>query len=39
MDKAINPIKSVKASIKLHGDNAISHRAALIAALSENRLP
>jgi 3-phosphoshikimate 1-carboxyvinyltransferase len=35
MDKVINPIKSVKASIKLHGDSAISHRAALIAALSE----
>lgn len=33
MDKTINQIKNVKASITLPGDCAISHRAALIAAL------
>lgn len=38
MDKVINPITSVNASIKLHGDNAISHRAALLAALSEKQV-
>jgi len=35
MDKTVNPIKSVKASIKLPGDNAISHRAALLSALCD----
>ena len=35
MDKTINQIKSVKSSITLPGDNAISHRAALIASLCE----
>ncbi len=35
MDKIINPIKSVKASIRLPGDNTISHRAALIAPLCD----
>jgi 3-phosphoshikimate 1-carboxyvinyltransferase len=35
MDKTVNQIKSVKASIKLPGDNAISHRAAFIAALCD----
>ncbi|UCC78968.1 MAG: 3-phosphoshikimate 1-carboxyvinyltransferase [Candidatus Zixiibacteriota bacterium] len=35
MDKRINPIKSLKASITLPGDNAISHRAALLAALCD----
>ena len=35
MDKIVNPIKSVKASIRLPGDNAISHRAALLSALCD----
>jgi 3-phosphoshikimate 1-carboxyvinyltransferase len=35
MEKVVHQIKSVKASIKLHGDNAISHRAALIGAICD----
>jgi len=33
MDKVIHPIRKMRANIKLPGDTAISHRAALVAAL------
>lgn len=33
MDKVINPVKSLKAIVKLPGDTAISHRAALFASI------
>jgi 3-phosphoshikimate 1-carboxyvinyltransferase len=33
MDKVINPVKSIKATVKLPGDTAISHRAALLASI------
>lgn len=33
MDKVINPVKSLKATVKLPGDTAISHRAALLASI------
>lgn len=33
MDKVINPVKSLKATVKLPGDTAISHRAALFASI------
>ncbi len=33
MDKVINPVKSLKATVRLPGDTAISHRAALLASI------
>ncbi len=33
MDKVINPIKSLRATVRLPGDTAISHRAALLASI------
>jgi len=35
MDKVINPITKLRATVKLPGDTAISHRAALVASLCE----
>jgi 3-phosphoshikimate 1-carboxyvinyltransferase len=35
MDKAINPVKNLKGTIRVPGDSPISHRAALLAAICE----